>query len=208
MSPRAVGVIISTLFQSEEDEKNIVEGFNNVLTELYTHPKDEINKFILKIKDKDIFSIRDSVFLRCVEDSVLAQKFTEAKINLKEDEPLSNLRKRCKADKCYEDLYILAMSLIEKKLHKDILKTVVSSPHVTNTGEPVFTAAESAIIAELHNIRDGVKEMRRENKELKEKLNLAITKIDKYEDLIEQQNTKISELTHYIQSDEEEQEGG
>ena len=207
MAPRNPGVIISTLLETEEEEKNNVENFCNVATELYTHPKDEISKLIIRIKDKDIFSIRESLFLRCYQG--LSQKFLENKIHINENEPITSLRKRYKVDKVYDDIFILSMSLIEQKLHKDISKTVVSTPqtpavNTSNTGEPVFTAAESAIIAELHNIRDGMKEIRRENKELKEKINLANTKIDKYEELLESQNLKISELIVYIKKNSSE----
>ena len=204
MTPRNPGAIISVLLQTEEDEENIVENFCNVVTELYTHPKDEINKVLMRIKDRDIFTIREGLFLRCCQDQVLSKKFLERKLHIKEGEPLTNLRKRYKADKCYEDIFILAISMIEQKLHKDISKIVTSiqpQPQelaTTANGEPIFTAAESAIIAELHKIRDGMKEIRRENKELKEKLNLANTKIDKYETLLEVHNTKILELTEYI----------
>ena len=203
MTPRNTGAIISVLLQTEEDVKNIVENFCNVVTELYTHPKEEINKVLMMIKDGDIFTIREGLFLRCCQDQVISKKFLEGKIHIKEGEPLANLRKRYKADKCYEDIFILAISMIEQKLHKDISKIVISiQPQqvlaTTANGEPIFTAAESAIIAELHKIRDGMKEIRRENKELKEKLNLANTKIDKYETLLEVHNTKILELTEYI----------
>ena len=80
MAPRNPGVIISTLLQSEENEKNIVENFCNTITELYTHPKDEVNKVIMRINDRDIFPIREALFIRCVQDAVLSQKFLEAKI--------------------------------------------------------------------------------------------------------------------------------
>ena len=200
MTPRPPGVLISTLLQSEEEEVNIVDNFCRIIKELYTHPKDEINKFLIKIKDRDILLIRNTLFVKCTQE--LSQKFLELEIYISEEEPISNLRKRYKADKCYDDIFILAISLIEGKSHKDLLKLINSSSPPnninntsTNSGQPIFTAAESAIIAELHNIRNGMKEVRKENKELKEKLNLACTKIDKYESLIEQLNAKVSELT-------------
>ena len=104
---------------------------------------------------------------------------------------MSNLRKRYKVNKCYDDIYIIAISIIEKKLHKDIAKTVVSSPPPNTGTHTIFTAAESAIITELHAIKTAMTEIRKENKELKQKLNVAITKIDNQEKII----TKLQETT-------------
>ena len=113
MAPRPVGEIISTLLQSEEEEKKIVVNFCNVVEELYTHPRNDVNNMLIKIKDKDIFSIRDDLFLRCL-DILEAEKFQQSKLYIHNSNPLSNLRKRYKVDKCYDDIYIIAISIIEK----------------------------------------------------------------------------------------------
>ena len=183
MSVRSVQEIISTLTMSDETENNIIINFMASLNELYSHPRDEISKMLIHIKDKDIFRIREELFLHCI-DALQIDKFQESNIHINDKNPLSNLRKRYKADKCYDDIYILAMTIIEQIIHKDITKIINSSTPPPTNQTSLISSTDSAIIKELHNIRNTIDEFRKENKELKNKLNLALTKIDNQTKLI------------------------
>jgi hypothetical protein len=187
MVPRTPGVIISTLLETEELEKNIVNNFASVIKELYTHPRKDLNTELIKIKDEDIFCIREHLFIICVE-TVGKNAFLQQRIQINNTTPTANLCRRYKASKCYDDIYIIAMTIIEKKLHKDIPKIILNvistEPETEQQLQPKISSAESAIIKELHAIRDAMTFIRNENKELKQKLNLAITKIDNHENTI------------------------
>ena len=78
MAPRSLGEIISELTYSDEDEKNIVDNFIKLLEEIYSHPKEEINKMLIQIKDSAIVQIREDVFLRCL-DEIPAEQVQEKK---------------------------------------------------------------------------------------------------------------------------------
>ena len=106
------------------------------------------------------------------------EKFRENNIHINENNHLSNLRKRYKADKCYEDIYALAMTIIEQEIHKDITKIINPSTPPPSKQSSQISPTESAVIKDLHNIRSTIDEFRKENKELKNKINLALTKID------------------------------
>ena len=145
MSPRPIETIIASLVEKGENEGSIITSFKDDFKELYTHPREDINNAMNKIKDSDIFLIRDEMFLQCL-DAIEPQKFLEKNIFINEDNV--NLRKRYKAVKCYDDIYLIAISIIENNLHKDIAKTVISSTPPRGQ-EEVLTQAETAIIKEL-----------------------------------------------------------
>ena len=189
MAPKTVSEIITTLTQSEEDEKQIVSNFVFSVNELYTHPRDEINKSLVHIKDKDIFLIREELARHC-SDVLGQEKLSTANITINPEKPSDNLRKRYKADKCYDDLYILAISIKEQKPHKDLSK-VFTSPNANNQQQQqqqhlLLSHSETSIIQELHTVNDALAEVRKENKDLKAKLNLVLTKLDKQAKLIDQ----------------------
>ena len=219
MAPKSVGEIISTLTQSDEAEKNVVANFIHSISEIYSHPKDEVNKTLINIKDRDIFLIRERVFLHFL-NSFSEQALKDANIAVSDDNPCGALRKRYKAPCCYDDIYYLAMSIIEKAILKEVVSKVLdtkqnsnallkSASNATALNEPVVTATEGALITEIHAIKTLLDEMKKEqksrknleemlvairteNKSLKNQLNLVTTKIDKQNGMIQDLQKKLN----------------
>ena len=94
MAPRTIGELIPILTsESHEVEVNIAETFMSVIEEIYSHPKDEINNSLVYIKDKDIFTIRERLFIEFLE--VTPEELLQRRnIYINIAEPISNLRKR------------------------------------------------------------------------------------------------------------------
>ena len=61
MAPRPIGEIISSVTEVEED---VTKSFLEALKEIYTHPRDQINKHLVYISDAEIYKIREELFLR------------------------------------------------------------------------------------------------------------------------------------------------
>ena len=195
MAPRS----LREIFANPADD--VVGNFVRSIEEIYSHPKDEICKALDSIVEKDIVEIRKRLYQEFLRVTPI-ESLKEAKI-IKASDPspvYPNLRKRNKSSTCYEDLYILAMSIIEKTIHKDIFKTI-SCPNEssnslthnngnnnnnnTNGGPtPLITPAESQLVKEMHEMKRLLLEIRKENKDLKTQLNLINTKVDKQANLI------------------------
>ena len=184
MAPRSLEEMINN---SEEDA---VSKFMDSMEEIYSHPKDEINRALANLNDKDVYTIREKLFVKFLEvipDDTLKM----AKI-LNPNDPLASppsLRKRNKASTCYEDLSILATSIIEKSPHSEIKKTLhCPAENIETRSQPnntsLITPAESQLIKEMHEMKKLMIEIRKENKDLKSQLNLVNTKIDKQANLI------------------------
>ena len=190
MAPRSVSEIISSLTKDGDNESQIVQNFINAANELYTHPRDEINKSLIHIKDKDIFLIRNQLARNC-SDILGQEKLLAANIKVNAENASENLRKRYKADKCYEDLFVLALSIKNQSPHKDLNK--VFNQQSTQSQQPnqsqqhvLLTQSESSIIEELHTVQEAMTSLRSENKALKTQHNLVLTKLDNQAKLIEQ----------------------
>ena len=175
MTPRPIKEIISALLESEESKKDIVQHYINNIKEIYTHPKGEISKQLSQIDDKDIFAIRDELYLQLL-DTIPEEDLEKNKIKIDHNNPSSNLRKRYKAHNCHDDMYLLAVSIQEKTPHKDILKTLIT----TNTSSPSngISKADSALIAELNKMNKTMSSIQKENKELKSTLHQMNSKLD------------------------------
>ena len=180
MAPRLAGQIISELTHTEEAQNNIVQNFISVISELYNNPHDEVNKHLVHIKGADIFKIREALFLHCIEN-IEQHKLQESNFIINFDNPLENLRRRNKPDRCYDDLYTLAISVIEKAPHKD-LGQVIKNGTCNNQEQAqqvsLLNQGEGAIIEAIHSMQDTLQELRKENKDLKTKMSLLITKTD------------------------------
>ena len=177
MAPRTIGELISILTSESH------ETFISVIEEIDSHPKDEIYNSLVYIKDKDIFTIRERLFIEFLE--VTPEELLQGRnIYINIAEPISNLRKRYKASTCCDDIYYLAVSILEKKLHKDITKILLTS---TSSNTPTITSMEISLIQEVHEMKNMLLEIRKENKEFKAKLNLVCTKLDS-------QNKVLTEL--------------
>ena len=158
--------------ESHQVEVNIAEKRISVIEEIYSHPKDEINNSLMYIKDKYIFTIRERLFIEFLE--VTPEELLQGRnIYINIAEPISNLRKRYKASTCYDDIYYLAVSILEKNVHKDITKILLTS---TSSNTPTVNSTEVPLIQEEK--KNMLIEIRKENKELKAKLHLLCTELD------------------------------
>ena len=175
MAPRPIGEIISALTESEESKKDIVQNYINSIKEIYTHPKGEISKLLIHIDDKDIFAIREELYLQLL-DTIPEEDLAKNNIKIDHNNPSSNLRKRYKSHNCHDDMYLLAVSIKEKTPHKDILKTLSTA----NTSSPAngISKADSALIAELNKMNKTMSSIQKENKELKLTLHQMNSKLD------------------------------
>ena len=105
MAPPAIGVIISDI--TSKDDSNICQLFFDVIEEIFSHPKDEILKCLIYIKDLDIFLLRTFILaelLKLNPPGYEHLKYADENV----------LRKRYKAT-CYEDIFLLGISIVEKK---------------------------------------------------------------------------------------------
>ena len=143
---------------------------------------------MVHIKDKDIFQIREQLFTELVESS----KIINIRCEFDKNNPISNLRKRYKATPCYEDIYVISMSIIEDTPHKDLIKIVTKSPQVKSMG--TLHTTDTAIIALMHEMKDQLNSIRKENKDLKDKMDILCTKVDHQSKIITDQGKLISEL--------------
>ncbi len=132
MAPRPLGVIISEITSvAENDGKDIYELFLFAIDEIFSKPKDDILKSLVYIKSKDLIQIREKLFLDCVK-KLSAEGQKEPLLNIINAGDLSSsalpgdllscLRRRYKPN--YEDIYIIGMSFVENKLHKDFAKII------------------------------------------------------------------------------------
>ena len=194
MAPRSLQDIFTNL------SEDVVGKYILSIEEIYSHPKDDISKALDScVGERDVAAIRERLyqeFLRVIP----VEKLKEAKI-IKASDPspvYPVLRKRNKASTCYEDLYILAISIIEKSIHKDIFKTIccltdnsttqnnnINNNNTNGSPAPIITPAESQLVKEMHEMKRLLLEIRKENKDLKTQLNLVTTKVDKQANLIQ-----------------------
>ena len=121
----------------------------------------------------------------------------------------SRLCKRYKITAVYDDIYMIGLSLIEKSLHKDFKKLLTQAPkkpapvkpsinssgaaataaaangsankapESVSTDPPQIHSTEKALIDALTEIKSIVTAIRQENKDLKSKIDLLTTKVDK-----------------------------
>ena len=132
MAPRPIATIISTMTAAAENEnKDINELFLFDIDEIFSHPKDDILSHFVYVRDKDIMQIREKLFIECVkklaiEGNEQAKLSMATLINSNDGDDiniLNRLRKRYKASCCYEDIFIIGTSYIEKVLHKDLIRS-------------------------------------------------------------------------------------
>ena len=182
MAPRSLEELINN---SGEDA---VSKFMEYMEEIYSHPKDEVNRALANLNDKDVYTIREKLFVKFLE--VIPDETLQTAKILNPNDPSAtppSLRKRNKASTCYEDLSILASSIIEKSPHSEIKKTLhCTAEGIETRSQPMssITPAESQLIKEMHEMKKLMIEVRKENKDLKSQLNLMNTKIDKQANLI------------------------
>ena len=159
MVPRPIGEIFSTLTTSDEAEKYIVQNYVNTIEEIYSYPKGEISKLLVHIKDRNIFLIREELFYHFL-DKISQEELTRNSIYIDQNNPTSNLRKRYKAHNCYEDMYTLAISILEETPHRDISKIITSSANPNIHQVSQISDADSAVIKELHKVNAALLEIR------------------------------------------------
>ena len=117
MAPRSLEELISN--------EDAVSKFMDFMEEIYSHPKDEVNRALANLNDKDVYTIIERLFVKFLE--VIPEETLKMAKILNPNDPLAtppSLRKRNKASTCYEDLSILATSIIEKSPHNEIKKTL------------------------------------------------------------------------------------
>ena len=216
MAPRSVEEIISTLTQSGEAEDNLAVNFIHSISEIYSHPEEEVSKTLINIKDHDIFVIRERLFLHFL-NSFSEQALNDSNIAVSEVNPCGALRKRYKAACCYDDIYYLSMSVIDKGILKEVVSKVMDSKQTSSAlsksapntlNEPVINSTEGSLITEIHamkslldemkkeqknrnNLENLLIEVRNENKALKNQLNLVTTKVDKQTAMIQELLNKL-----------------
>ena len=183
MTPRPIGEIISEITSKTENEK-ICELFLTNIDEIFSHSKDDITNQLIYIKDKDIFDLRESLGAELIKKVDISSYV--GIINNNESENSSNtniLRKRYKACKCYEDIYILGISIHEKGPHKDLSKILninqnLTQTHGTDNKFPSLNETEKPLISAIMEMKDLIVAMRKENKDLTENFEIMNTKID------------------------------
>ena len=211
MVPRPLNEILEAITAVEGDTVDVPTNFLRSIQELYSYPKDEINRSIASyIQDQEIFNIRENLFkelLRVIPiDAMKTAKLVSVSSNDASPVPPS-LRKRYKASTCLDDLHLLSLSIVEKTLHKDILKTICPSseqqtaaaaaaaPAVGTANNGLITPAENQLIKEIHEMKKMLVEIRKENKELKTQLNLVNTKVDNQANLIKSLQSSSKKTT-------------
>ena len=168
MSPRLLGEIMSEITM-KDDSNYVCQKFRDDLKEIMSHPKEEIINHMVHITDKDIFQIREQLFIELAESSKSVNIICE----LDKNNPISNLRKRYKSIPCYEDIYVVSMSIIEDTPHKDLVKFLINSPQVKSVGTlPQLHTTDTAMIALMQEMKDQLNSIRKENKDLKDKIDI------------------------------------
>ena len=193
MAPRSIGELISWITSDDVEEGDALVKFSKSLEEICSHPKDEINNQLINIKDRDIFRIRDHLYLDFLDIEAIEVSLAIHNIFLDSNNPNSNLRKRYKAATCFDDIYYLAISIYEKKAHKEISKAIISSQ--APFPAPSITQTESALIKAIQEMKSTLGEIRKENKDLKIQLNLVCTKIDNQNEVINALQQKVNAAT-------------
>ena len=78
---------------------------------------------------------------------------------------------------CYEDIYILGLSVCEKSIHCDVAK-IINNSKSTNSTAPIISPVEGNLISVVNEILDVAKSLKQENKHLKEKLLILEERIE------------------------------
>ena len=116
MAPRPLQEIFANL------SDDVVGNYVQSIEEIYSHAKDDVSKALESLRERDVFAIRERLY-QDVLNAVPLEKIVAARmVNGNDPTPVyPGLRKRNKASTCHDDLHILAMSVIEKSIHKDML---------------------------------------------------------------------------------------
>ena len=160
MAPRPIDVIISEMTATAENEsKDIYELFLLDIEEIFSYPKDDILKTLIYINSKDVMQIREKLFLDCIQKlSAEGQKEflleliknnSDADMSSSPSSPLpeadliARLRRRYKAGPSLEDIYVIGMSFVENKLHKDFAKLISAPTTKRRSSNAVSSSAAS-----------------------------------------------------------------
>ena len=190
MAPRTLGELISIITSEEENE--LCNKFIELNEEIFTHSKDEITRSLIEITDKGIFLLRDALFQHLITIAENTEPNDDGTIKIDQKILTAGLRKRYKGNKCFEDIYHIGLAIAEKSIQgAELMKIIVPlnnhNYNTTGNHDPMINSMEKAMITKMDEILDIVKALRKENKDLKEKMDIFNTKL-------ENQNKTINEL--------------
>ena len=210
MAPRSVGEIFSAI-TSSEDEETIIKVFMENMAEIFTHPRMDITNHLIYLKDSHASGLRCHLYSIVVKNATTHFKDDFIKIGIMAEDFVtlsSRLSRRYKITAIYDDICTLSVSLIEKSLHKDFKKLLTQAApkkkssatanHVEIENIPQMQSFEKPIIDAITEIKSIVSASRKENKELKAKIDLLTTKIDQQSKENGYFKTKIDILTSKI----------
>ena len=201
MTPRPIGELFS-IITSSDDEKAVVKSFTDHLDEIFTHPQKDITNHLVHLSDSHAAGLRNSLYGNIYDQAHSVFKEDLDRIGITVDDSTNCLKgrlcKRYKVNMVYDDIYSLGMSLTEKSLHKDFRKLITNAPKKANkTNDPLDTNVElqagaknntmqppihdiqATLINSVAEILSIVTALRKENKDLKSKIDLLTTKVDR-----------------------------
>ena len=198
MAPRSIGVLIS-IITSSDDEGKVIKTFIENMDEVFSHPQTDITNNLVHLSDNHANSLRCHLYSRVSKKAISDFKddFLNAGIGAEDFDTLgSRLCKRYKIAAVYDDIYLLGISLVEKSLHKDFKKLLTQAPPKKKPpagtpaakppaadsvlpSAPQLHSCEKTLIDALTEIKSIVTAIRQENKDLKTKIDLLTTKVDK-----------------------------
>lgn len=127
--------------------------------------------------------MREQLFTETL-DLFKAEDFLTHDILLDENPLEKNLRKRYKAKRCLNDIYVLSISLCERQIHVEISNVLMTARDTMRSQAMQY---DKSLLNTIKEILDNTKEIKKENKQLSDKITSREIKID-------EQNKKLLNL--------------
>ena len=151
MAPRSIGTIFSEITAAAENEQcDIYQLFKDNISEIFSHPKDDILSQLVFLKDVDCYMLREKLLVECL-DKLAANEIavSDGTGIVVSGSSGMEIRRRYKINLVYEDIYIIGLSYTNSNPHKELGKLICAPSSkqrksVATAQDPVETYADAA----------------------------------------------------------------
>ena len=182
MSPKPLEDIFGDI-QNSTEVSFIHSTIRDSQADILSYP---CEKVVLTLKEfvnqEHVYKLREQLFMDFC-DQFRFETLLENQINIDPEKPLKSLRKRYKPIKCYDDIYVLLISLYENQIDSKIEEVIIFDKNLA-VKKTVMSSFEAAIIDHMTEVLSINKEILNENKILKIKLSSLEAKFDSQQNIL------------------------
>ena len=110
-----------------DNRDDTIKRFSDVMEEIFTHPRQTITDNLIHISTNHTAEIRSHLYSTLTHNPTPDLKAELATLNITNENKVSRLCKRYNETKNYNDIYLLGISIVDNKLHKDFKDLITLS---------------------------------------------------------------------------------